>query len=151
MREYSAEFLWRNPHIRVFNDVIHLDEATPHLHIDYISVGHFDKGLDTRNEMAKAFEKIGGGKGANAINRWRLSEWEVLHQICFAYGIKISELQKSKVYNYTVQEYVEHKDKIGRLEEGKRYFFREKLLEQTRQISDHEKLSKATAFIDAAV
>ncbi len=119
LREYMESFQSRNPNFHVFNAVMHLDEATPHLHIDYIPIGHFDRGLDTRNAMAKALEEMGHGKGANAINRWRLSEWEVLHQICLAHGIEISEPKKSRGYSFTTQEYGEHQDKIRRLEEEK--------------------------------
>lgn len=119
LREYMENFQKRNPNFYVFNAVLHLDEATPHLHIDYIPVGHFDRGLDTRNAMAKALEEMGYGKGANAINRWRLSEWEVLRQICTAHDIEISEPKKSRGYSYTVQEYGEHKDKIRELEAKK--------------------------------
>ena len=112
-------FSERNPNFYVFNAVMHLDEATPHLHIDYIPVGHFDRGLDTRNAMAKALEEMGHGKGANAINRWRLTEWEVLHQICKAHGVEIAEPKKSRGYSYTVEEYGKHQDEIRRLNEEK--------------------------------
>lgn len=119
LREYMNGFQKRNPNFHVFNAVMHIDEATPHLHIDYIPVGHFGNGLDTRNAMAKALEEMGYGKGANAINRWRLAEWEALHNICTAHGIEISEPKKSRGYSYTVQEYGEHKDEIRHLEEEK--------------------------------
>jgi plasmid recombination enzyme len=119
LREYMDGFQARNPNFHVFNAVMHLDEATPHLHIDYIPVGHFDRGLDTRNAMAKALEEMGHGKGANAINRWRLAEWEVLHQICTAHGIEISEPKKSRGYSFKVEEYGEYKDEIRVLEEEK--------------------------------
>ena len=119
LREYMEGFSERNPNFYVFNAVMHLDEATPHLHIDYIPVGHFSNGLDTRNAMAKALEEMGYGKGANAINRWRLAEWEVLHQICAAHGIEISEPKKSRGYSYTVEEYGNHQDEIRRLNEEK--------------------------------
>lgn len=126
LREYMEGFQERNPNFHVFNAVMHLDEATPHLHIDYIPIGHFSNGLDTRNAMAKALEEMGHGKGANAINRWRLSEWEVLHQICTAHGIEISEPKKSRGYSYTVQEYGEHQDKIRELEAEKEKFTAER-------------------------
>lgn len=119
LREYMESFQERNPNFYVFNAVMHLDEATPHLHIDYIPVGHFDRGLDTRNAMAKALEEMGHGKGANVINRWRLAEWEVLHQICTSHGIEISEPKKSRGYSYTVEEYGKHQDEIRRLNEEK--------------------------------
>lgn len=126
LREYMESFQERNPNFYVFNAVMHLDEATPHLHIDYIPVGHFDRGLDTRNAMAKALEEMGHGKGANAINRWRLAEWEVLHQICTAHGIEISEPKKSRGYSYTVEEYGKHQDEIRRLNEEKEHALSER-------------------------
>lgn len=119
LRKYMEGFQERNPNFYVFNAVMHLDEATPHLHIDYVPIGHFDRGLDTRNAMAKALEEMGYGKGANAINRWRLAEWDILHQICTAHGIEISEPKKSRGYSYKSQEYGKHQDEIRRLEEEK--------------------------------
>ncbi|MBP1535201.1 MAG: plasmid recombination protein [Ruminococcus sp.] len=119
LREYMEGFQERNKNFHVFNAVMHLDEATPHLHIDYIPVGHFDRGLDTRNAMAKALKEMGHGKGKNAIDRWRLSEWEVLHQICSAHGIEISEPKKSRGYSFTVEEFGEYKDKIKALKAEK--------------------------------
>lgn len=88
-QEYMERFQVRNPNFYMFNAVMHLDEATPHLHIDYIPVGHFSNGIDTRNAKAKALEEMCFGKGENAMNRWRLHEWEILHQICVAHGIEI--------------------------------------------------------------
>ena len=35
-----SEFEKRNPNMKVFNAVLHLDEANPHLHIDFIPIGH---------------------------------------------------------------------------------------------------------------
>ncbi len=119
LREYMEYFQARNPNFYVFNAVLHLDEATPHLHINYIPVGHYERGLDTRNAMAKALEEMGFGKGSNAINNWRLEQWEVLQDICFNHGIIISEPKKSRGYSYTTEEYGKHKDEIKRLEEEK--------------------------------
>lgn len=126
LREYMEGFQKRNPNFYVFNAVMHLDEATPHLHIDYIPIGHFSNGIDTRNAKAKALEEMGFGKGEKANDRWRLREWEVLHQICQSHGIEISEPKKSRGYSYTVQEYGEHKDKIRELEAEKEQLISER-------------------------
>ena len=144
LREYMEGFQERNPNFHVFNAVMHLDEATPHLHIDYIPVGHFGNGIDTRNAMAKALEEMGHGKGANAINRWRLSEWEVLHQICIAHGIEISEPKKSRGYSYTVQEYGEHQDKIRELKSEKA----QALAERDEARAELEKAAKKKVKLD---
>lgn len=39
--EYMQGFQERNPNFYVFNAILHLDEATSHLHIDYIPLGHY--------------------------------------------------------------------------------------------------------------
>ena len=52
-------FQARNPNFYVFNAVLHLDESTPHLHINYIPVGHFTRGLEVRNAKNKAMEEMG--------------------------------------------------------------------------------------------
>ena len=54
--EYMRGFSERNPNLYVFNAVIHLDEKTPHLHIDYIPVGHYKRGVDTQNGIAQALK-----------------------------------------------------------------------------------------------
>lgn len=117
--EYMESFQERNPNLYVFNAVMHLDEATPHLHIDYIPVGHFSRGLEARNAKNKALDEMGFGNDAKSNNRWRLREWEVLRDICNAHGIDISEPKKSRGYSYTVEEYGEHEDEIRRLNEEK--------------------------------
>lgn len=144
LREYMEGFQERNPNFHVFNAVMHLDEATPHLHIDYIPVGHFANGIDTRNAMAKALEEMGHGKGANAINRWRLAEWEVLHQICTAHAIEISEPKKSRGYSFTVEEYGEYKDEIRALEEEKS----QALTERDEARAELEKAAKKKVKLD---
>lgn len=69
LTEYMQGFQERNPNFYVFNAVLHLDEATPHLHIDYIPVGHYKKGVDTRNGIAQALKEMGYGSGKDAISR----------------------------------------------------------------------------------
>lgn len=99
----------------MFNAVLHLDESTPHLHINYIPVGHFTRGLEVRNAKNKAMEEMGFGNDAKANDCWRRSEWDILKNICNAHGIEISEPKKSRGYSYKVKEYGKHQDKINAL------------------------------------
>lgn len=115
LREYMEGFQERNPNFYVFNAVMHLDESTPHLHIDYIPVGHFSNGLEVRNAKNKALEEMGFGNDAKSNDLWRRSEWDILKNICNAHDIEISEPKKSRGYSYTVEEYGEHQDKINSL------------------------------------
>lgn len=131
-------FQERNPNFYVFNAVMHLDEATPHLHIDYIPVGHFSNGLEVRNAKNKALEEMNFGKDAKANNRWRLSEWNILRDICNAHGIEISEPKKSRGYSYTVEEYGEYQDKINALTAE----IERLTAERDETVAEFEKLSK---------
>ena len=53
--EYMQGFKRRNPTLRVFSAYLHMDEATPHLHIDFIPYTTGSKrGLETRVSLKKA-------------------------------------------------------------------------------------------------
>ena len=90
--EYYQGFQKRNPYLRVFSAHLHMDEATPHLHIDFVPFTTGSKrGLETRVSLKKAllhqgFE--GQGKDDNELNRWILSEKKVLAQIMERHGIE---------------------------------------------------------------
>ena len=59
LEEYMKDFEKRNPNFIVFNAVMHLDESTPHLHIDFIPVAYNQtQGLETRVSMRKACEQM---------------------------------------------------------------------------------------------
>ena len=107
LTEYMEGFQERNPQFYVFNAVMHMDEATPHLHIDYIPVATgYKNGLAVRNGIAKALEQMGYGKNKDAISKWRESERGVLRNICERHGIEISEEQKDIDRKYlSVPEY----------------------------------------------
>lgn len=58
--EYMREFENRNPNLKVFNAVMHLDETTPHLHINFVPVCYGQKqGLSTRVSMKRAIQQMG--------------------------------------------------------------------------------------------
>lgn len=113
--EYMRGFSERNPNFHVFNAVIHLDEKTPHLHIDYIPVGHYKRGVDTQNGIAQALKEMGYGGGRNAIAKWRQSEYLVFRKICEEHGFLISEPKKSRGVSYAVEEYKEIQHEKERL------------------------------------
>lgn len=114
LKEYMAGYQKRNPNFVVFNAVLHMDEATPHLHIDYVPVGHYKRGQDTQNGIAQALKEMGFGEGKGAIARWRASEIEVLNQICLAHGMKPLELEKSRG-SMSVKEYKTARREADRL------------------------------------
>lgn len=96
LREYYEDFLKRNPHIRVFNAVIHLDEATPHLHVDFVpfATGQ-SRGLSTRNSLSKALEQQGFSAKTNLethAKQWTDFEKQQLSEIMLKSGIEWEQL-----------------------------------------------------------
>lgn len=105
LTKYMEGFQQRNPNFHVFNATLHMDEATPHLHIDYVPIGHYKRGLDTQNGLAQALKEMGYGSGKDAVSRWREAERNVLERICEQHGIKLDEPKKSRGYSFSVDEY----------------------------------------------
>ena len=116
LKEYMEGFQKRSPNFYVFNAVLHMDEATPHLHIDYIPVGHYKRGQDTQNGIAQALKEMGFGEGKNAIARWRASEVEVLKKICLEHDIQPTIPEKSRG-TLEVAEYKEQRRQADELAE----------------------------------
>lgn len=72
--EYFREFEQRNPNMKVFCANLHLDEATPHLHIDFVPVCHNQtRGLKTRVSMHSALAEQGFFGGSSKVTEW--AEW----------------------------------------------------------------------------
>lgn len=118
LTEYMQGFQERNPNFYVFNAVLHLDEATPHLHIDYIPVGHYKSGVHTRNGIAQALKEMGYGSGKESIARWREAESKVLTEICARHGIQIAAPEKSRG-SLTVEQYKEYAKITEQVDEKK--------------------------------
>lgn len=59
--EYMKGFAERNPNLRVFSAHLHLDEATPHLHIDFVPFikTNGKRGLETRVSLKQALKAQG--------------------------------------------------------------------------------------------
>ena len=118
---YAKTFQERNPNLYVFNSVMHLDEATPHLHIDYIPVAHgYKNGLHTRNSLTKAFQEMGfekaTGKRENETMAWQKRERTYLKELCEERGIEIEELGIVRD-NYTLPEYKQVMLETAKLQE----------------------------------
>lgn len=116
LKEYMEGFRNRNQNFYVFNAVLHMDEATPHLHIDYIPVGHYKRGQDVQNGIAQALKEMGYGEGKQAIARWRAAEIEVLNVICLEHGIKPLAPEKARG-TLEVEEYKEQRRQADELAE----------------------------------
>lgn len=111
LQEYMVDFQKRNPNFYVFNAVIHQDEATPHLHYDFIPFADgYKQGLSRKQGIVKALEQMGYGKGENAYKRFTMSERDVFRQICEKHGIEVAPEEKGRGYTFTTEEYRNHQE-----------------------------------------
>ena len=94
--EYMKSFQERNPNLYVYSAHLHMDEETPHLHIDFIPfITNSKRGLDTRVSLKQALNNQGfkGGTRTNTEwNQWILSEKQYLAKIMKKYQIKWKQL-----------------------------------------------------------
>lgn len=90
--EYYQRFQERNPQLRVFSAHLHMDEATPHLHIDFVPFTTESKrGLDTRVSLKQALAAQGfkgGTRGDTEWNQWVSAEKSALAFVMERHGIK---------------------------------------------------------------
>lgn len=90
--EYMRGFQERNPTLRVFSAHLHMDEATPHLHIDFVpyTIGS-RRGLDTRVSLKQALAALGfkgGTRGMTEWNQWVGAEKHHLAEIMREHGLE---------------------------------------------------------------
>ena len=125
--EYIQDFQKRNPTLRVFSCYLHQDEATPHLHIDFVPyvTGWKGKGMDTRVSLKQALKSLGfqgGNKHDTELNQWMNHEKEVLAEIAKHHGIeweqKGTHEEHLDVYNFKKKE---RKKEVQELEQEKEY------------------------------
>ena len=90
--KYMWGFQRRNPTLRVFSAYLHMDEATPHLHIDFVPYTTGSKrGLDTRVSLKQALSALGfkgGTRRETELNQWVAYEKEQLAAVMLEHGIE---------------------------------------------------------------
>lgn len=96
LMEFMEDFQVRNPNLYVFSAHLHMDEETPHVHIDFVPfICNSKRGLDTRVSLKGALAEQGfkgGTRGATEWNQWMESEKKELAKVAERYGIKWKRL-----------------------------------------------------------
>ena len=60
LKEFNDMLIKDYPNLRVFNSVIHMDESTPHLHIDFVPIGDgYKKGMEKRASFKRVLKNLG--------------------------------------------------------------------------------------------
>lgn len=112
--EYMKGFQERNPNLHVFNAVMHLDEASPHLHIDFVPFYTKDRKRGLRKGVSMRAALLEQGfvpkhSGENQLTRWEASERNEMEVILHRHGLNREE--KHAHYSHmTVSEYKAFQD-----------------------------------------
>ena len=90
--EYMRDFQRRNPTLWIFSAYLNMDEATPHMHIDFVPYTTGSKrGLDTRVSLKQALSALGfkgGTRSETELNQWVQHEKKQLAEIMLEHGIE---------------------------------------------------------------
>ena len=126
----------RNPNFHVVKAIIHMDEKTPHLHIDAVPFSDgYKKGMSRQQGIAKALDAMGYGVGDTAIAKWQESERAVFKKICETHGFDIRDEEKSRGYTVLTRQFGQFRENEIALER------QEQQLEQAK--SDREVAERA--------
>jgi len=116
LKKYIETFEERNPNLKLIGAYIHMDEASPHLHFDYIPVATgYKTGLSIRNSLSKAMEQMGyvveGGasKKNNQTMLWKGAERKYFATLCEEAGLEVDPEKSWGRKNLSVEEYKEAK------------------------------------------
>lgn len=112
--EYMQAFQKRNPNLYVFNAVLHMDEAAPHLHIDFIPFYSKARkhGLPKGVSMRAALEEMGFAARSrydSATMGWEHSERIEMERLLMQHGYK-REDKNAHYAHMTVAEYKRSQD-----------------------------------------
>ena len=122
LKDYVKMFQLRNPQLYVIGAYIHLDEETPHLHLNFVPwVSGCKRGLETKTSLKAALATRGfasEGKGNTEWKQWAEAEKDDIALIMRRYGIdwkkKNTHNQHLSVLDYKKQERVKE---VAALEE----------------------------------
>lgn len=116
--KYVERFEERNPNLKLIGAYIHMDEASPHLHLDYIPVAHgYSRGMAIRNSLDRAMKEMGfvpenESRKNNATKLWKERERAVFGNICCSFGLEVDTERKSSRKSLSVEEYKDARSKM---------------------------------------
>ena len=138
LKEFAESFQERNPHLRVFNAVLHMDEATPHIHIDFVPVAtEQTRGLQTRVSMKQALKQQGFtslGRNMTEWRAWMEREKQTLAELAQAHEFEIVSLGGGRKH----MDLPEYRAAAQRLEA-----VQEQVIAADQELADLEKQKKA--------
>lgn len=110
LEDWFKDFEKRNPNLKVYNAVIHNDEASPHLHLNFVPVaGEYKNGLEKQVSFDRAIiQQDSEMQKERPFDQWREKEVQLLEEKLNEHGIERKLVGKN---NYKdVNDYKEKKD-----------------------------------------
>ena len=150
LKEYLDTFQERNPNLRLLECHFHGDEATPHIHLDFVPVATgYKQGLDVQNGFDKALmQQMGlersGTKLKTPSLQWYEQEQEALAEIALKYGIEISSekvLEPGRKEHESVKAYKARQESTQELDDEREFLKnrRSGLNDKEKALSEREK------------
>lgn len=150
LKEYLDTFQERNPNLRLLECHFHGDEATPHIHLDFVPVATgYKQGLDVQNGFDKALmQQMGlersGTKLKTPSLQWYEQEQEALAEIALKYGIEISSekvLEPGRKEHESVKAYKARQEATQELDDEREFLKnrRSGLNDKEKSLSEREK------------
>jgi hypothetical protein len=166
LEEWFHKFEERNPNLKVYNAVIHNDEASPHMHLNFVPVATgYKRGMDKQVSFDKAIlQQDHTLNKERPFDDWRNKEVLLLEKMLKERGIErnlvgtndfkdVNDLKEKKdelreLENRTLETKQEFEEVYGKLRETaddldlkemKVAYLDEKIVEKERKIAESEK------------
>lgn len=81
--EFVEKFIQNNPQMKVIGAYVHNDEATAHLHLDYVPFASYSRGMSLRVANDRAIEQM----GYKSWLEWKDAQFELLEGISKHYDL----------------------------------------------------------------
>lgn len=115
LQKFLKKFQENNPQLVVVGAYIHNDEATPHMHIDYVPVATYSKGLKTRVSNDKALNQM----GYKTWNDWKDSQMACLENLVREKGYDREYMNNSNRHIADVEKFKRVQKEVERLANNK--------------------------------
>ncbi len=115
LQKFLKQFQENNPQLVVVGAYIHNDEATPHMHIDYVPVATYSKGLKTRVSNDKALNQM----GYKTWNDWKDSQMSCLENLVREKGYDREYMNNSNRHIADVEKFKRVQKEVERLANNK--------------------------------
>ena len=150
LKEYLDTFQERNPNLRLMECHFHGDEATPHIHLDFVPVATgYKQGMDVQNGFDKALmQQMGIGPSGTKFKtpslQWYEQEQEALADIALKYGIEISSekvLEPGRKEHESVKAYKARMESFKEIDDEREFIKgrRKDVNEREKNVSEREK------------